>query len=154
LESLYKQHEEAIKKLKQENTTSDLGIQSHNEQILERMTMKTTARMRMTTTTVGNMMLHHLLPPPLLTPPLLLPPLSWLSRREEDPEMLILEQEAPKALEIILQDKEPEPPHPHLFTMLMRDHQESLSRLYDDLDDSTLDDYDMEDWFPDDGCRD
>jgi hypothetical protein len=38
--------------------------------------------------------------------------------------------------------------------MLMRDHEESPSRMYDDLDDPTLDDYDVEDWFPEDGSRD
>jgi peptidoglycan hydrolase CwlO-like protein len=31
LESLFKQHEDAIKKLKQENATLELGIQSRNE---------------------------------------------------------------------------------------------------------------------------
>jgi hypothetical protein len=35
LESLYKQHEEAISKLQQENTSLELGIQSHNELIGE-----------------------------------------------------------------------------------------------------------------------
>jgi hypothetical protein len=41
---------------------------------------------------------------------------------------------------VILLDEEPEPPQPRLFTMLMRDHEESPSRVYDDLDDLTLDD--------------
>jgi hypothetical protein len=35
LESLYKQHEEAISKLQQENTSLELGIQSRNELIGE-----------------------------------------------------------------------------------------------------------------------
>jgi hypothetical protein len=39
--------------------------------------------------------------------------------------MLILKQEAPKALEIILPNEEPEPLQPCLFTILMRDHEES-----------------------------
>jgi hypothetical protein len=62
--------------------------------------------------------------------------------------MLILEQESPEALEIILPDEEPELLQPHLFTTLMRDHEESLSRVNDDLDDPTLDDYDEEEWYP------
>jgi hypothetical protein len=35
LESLCKQHEEVIEKLKQENTTLELGIQSRNELVLQ-----------------------------------------------------------------------------------------------------------------------
>jgi hypothetical protein len=62
--------------------------------------------------------------------------------------MLILEQESPEALEIILPDEEPELLQLHLFTTLMRDHEESLIRVNDDLDDSTLDDYDEEEWYP------
>jgi hypothetical protein len=53
-----------------------------------------------------------------------------------------------------LLDEEPKPPQPRLFTMLMRDHEESLSRMYDDLDDLTLFDYDVNEWFPEDGSRD
>jgi hypothetical protein len=33
--------------------------------------------------------------------------------------------------------------------MLMRDHEESLSVVNDDLNDPTLDDYDEEEWNPD-----
>jgi hypothetical protein len=73
---------------------------------------------------------------------------------EEDPEMLVPEQEAIETLEIILSDEEPEPPHPRLFTMLMRDHEESPSRLYDDLNDPTLANYDVDEWFPEDGSHD
>jgi hypothetical protein len=56
-------------------------------------------------------------------------------------------------LEIILSDEEPEPPQPCLFTIITRDHEEISSRMYDNLDDVTLDDYDVEDWFPEDGSR-
>jgi hypothetical protein len=56
-------------------------------------------------------------------------------------------------LEIILSDEESEPPQPYLFTIITRDHEESSSRMYDNLDDVTLDDYDVEDWFPEDGSR-
>jgi hypothetical protein len=63
--------------------------------------------------------------------------------------MLILEQEPPEELEIILPDEEPKPLQPRLFAMLMRDHEESPSRVNDDLSNSTLDDYDEEEWYPD-----
>jgi hypothetical protein len=39
----------------------------------------------------------------------------------------------------------------------MRDHEQSQSRMYDDLedmDDLTLANYDVEEWFPEDGSRD
>jgi hypothetical protein len=52
-------------------------------------------------------------------------------------------------LENILLDEEPKSSHPRLFTILMRDHEESSSRMYDDLDNPTLDDYDEEDFYPD-----
>jgi hypothetical protein len=52
--------------------------------------------------------------------------------------MLILEQEAPEVLEIILPNEEPELPQPCLFSILMRDHEEGPSSVYDDLDDLTL----------------
>jgi hypothetical protein len=52
-------------------------------------------------------------------------------------------------LEVILLDEEPVPLQPRLFAILLRDHEESPSRLYDDLDDSTLADYDEEEWYLD-----
>jgi hypothetical protein len=60
-------------------------------------------------------------------------------------------------LEVITPEEEPVPPQPRLFTALMRDHEESLSRMFDDLDD--LDDpteanYDVDEWFLEDGSRD
>jgi hypothetical protein len=48
-----------------------------------------------------------------------------------------------------LLDEEPVPLQPRVFTALMRDHEESLSRVNDDLDDPTMDDYDEEEWYPD-----
>jgi hypothetical protein len=60
-------------------------------------------------------------------------------------------------LEIITPEEEPEPPQPCLFTTLMRDHEESPSRMFDDLDDLddlTEADYDMDEWFLEDGSRD
>jgi hypothetical protein len=46
--------------------------------------------------------------------------------------------------------EEAEPPQPHLFTMILRDHEESSSRMHDYLDDPTLSDYDVDEWFPED----
>jgi hypothetical protein len=38
--------------------------------------------------------------------------------------------------------------------MLMRDHEESLLRMYGDLDEPTIADYNVDEWFPKDGSRD
>jgi hypothetical protein len=60
-------------------------------------------------------------------------------------------------LEVIVPKEEPEPPQPRLFTALMRDHDESPLRMFDnldDLDDPTEANYDVEEWFPEDGSHD
>jgi hypothetical protein len=60
-------------------------------------------------------------------------------------------------LEIITPEAEPEPPHPHLFNVLMRDCEESPSMMMDnldDLDEPTEANYDVNEWFPEDGCND
>jgi hypothetical protein len=86
---------------------------------------------------------------------------------EEAPVEMVPEQEAPVAHEVILVDAEPEPPQPHLFNMIIRDYEESLPRMengpqeLDDLDDlHDLDDdpnegrSDMDEWFQEDGSND
>jgi hypothetical protein len=65
---------------------------------------------------------------------------------EEAPMEMVPEQEALVAHEMILADAEPEPPQPRLLNMIMRDYEESPSRMengpqeLDDLD--VLDDMD------------
>jgi hypothetical protein len=62
------------------------------------------------------------------------------------------------AHDVILADAEPEMTQLHIYHMLMRDYEESLPRMMDDLDD--LDDdpsegrSDMDEWFPEDGSYD
>jgi hypothetical protein len=77
-----------------------------------------------------------------------------VEEEEDDPEEMVLEHEAPEALEVILLEEEPEPPQPSLFTVLMRDHEESPSRMFDDLDNPTHADYNVSEWLPEDGSRD
>jgi hypothetical protein len=113
-----------------------------------RMTMRMTTTMKMMMMAEEMLsrhplLLHHLLPPP-----------EFVIEEEEDLEEMVLEQEAPEAWEVILLKEEPEPPHPDLFTMLMRDHEEIPSRMFDDLDDPTHVDYDMDEWFLKDGSHD
>jgi hypothetical protein len=70
---------------------------------------------------------------------------------------MVQEQEAPVVHEVILPNVEPELPQPRLYRTLMRDYEDSLPRMVDDLDD--LDDdpnecrSDMDEWFPEDGSN-
>jgi hypothetical protein len=94
-------------------------------------------------------------PPPAPTPPVAATPKEIVE--EEDPMEMVLEQEAPVVHGVILADAEPELPQLHLYHMLMRDYEESSSRMMDDLDD--MDDLtkassDMDEWFPEDESND
>jgi hypothetical protein len=51
-------------------------------------------------------------------------------------------------------DEEHEPPQHRLFTTLMREYEESPLRMFDDLDDPTIADYDVDEWFPEYGSHD
>jgi hypothetical protein len=76
---------------------------------------------------------------------------------EENHAEMVPEHEAPEELEIIALIAEPEPPQPRLYIVLMRDYEESPSRMMDnldDLDDPTEADYDVNEWFPKDGSND
>jgi hypothetical protein len=124
LESLCKQHEQAIMKLKKEHTTLELGRgldgmgEDDNEDDDDDRGDAAT-------------------PAAAASP-------EVVAKEEEDPKTLIPKLESPELLKIILLNEEPEPLQPYLFTMLTRDHEESLSRVHDDLDDPTLDDSDEE----------
>jgi hypothetical protein len=83
--------------------------------------------------------------------------------KEEAPVEMVPRQEALEAHEVILADAEPELPQPCLFSMIMRDYEESPSNMVnglheqddlDDLDDPTEADYDVDEWFPEDGSND
>jgi hypothetical protein len=159
LESRCMQHEEAIMKLKQENMSLELGIQSHNELILEIATKMGLDRMGEDDNEDedddrGDAAAPAIAASTVATAPASVAPAAATAPKvvaevEEDLGMMILEQEAPEALEVILSDKESKPPHPCLFTILMRDLEESPSRSYDNLDDPTLADYDEEDFYLD-----
>jgi hypothetical protein len=82
---------------------------------------------------------------------------------EEAPVEMVPEQEVPMAHEVVLADAEPEPPQPRLINMITRDYEESPLRMQndphelddlDDLDDPTEADYDVDEWFPEDGSND
>jgi hypothetical protein len=93
-------------------------------------------------------------PPPAHAPPATTP--EMITVNEEDPVEMVLEQEALEAHDVILADAEPEPPQPRLFHVIMRDYEESPSRMMDgphklddldNLEDLTEADYDVDEWF-------
>jgi hypothetical protein len=94
-------------------------------------------------------------PPPAAAPPIAAPEVIIIE--EEDLMEMVPEQEAPNAHVVILADAEPELPQPRLFNILVSDYEESSSRMMDDLDDlddPTEADYDVNEWFPEDGSND
>jgi hypothetical protein len=95
-------------------------------------------------------------PPPVAMPPATAPEVIIIEK-EDNPVEMVLEQEAPQELEIITPEAEDEPPQLCLFNVLMRYYEESPSRMMvnlDDLDDLTKADYDVDEWFPEDGSND
>jgi hypothetical protein len=76
---------------------------------------------------------------------------------EEDPVEMVPEQEAPEAYEVIMADAEPEPAQPRVYNVIMRDYEESPLRMMDiphELDDPIEADYDVDEWYPEDGSND
>jgi hypothetical protein len=95
-------------------------------------------------------------PPPVAMPPATAPEVIIIEK-EDNPVEMVLEQEAPQELEIITPEAEDEPPQLCLFNVLMRYYEESPSRMMvnlDDLDDLTKADYDVDEWFLEDGSND
>jgi hypothetical protein len=94
-------------------------------------------------------------PTSIPTPPAAAPEVIIID--EEDLVEMVPELEAPEAHDVILVDGETKLLQPHLFNVLVRDHEESPSRMMDDLDDLndlTEADYDVDEWFPMDGSND
>jgi hypothetical protein len=96
--------------------------------------------------------------PPAPAPPTAAP--EVVAVNEEVPVEMVPEQEDP---EVVLVDAEPELLQPRLFNVIMRDYEESPSRMIDylhelddldDLDDPIKADYDVDEWFPMDGIND
>jgi hypothetical protein len=99
-------------------------------------------------------------PPIAVAPPLVPAPPTAAPEEiiEEGPVEMVPEQEAPMVHEVILADAEPEMLQPRLYHTLMRDYEESPSRMTDDLDDLNDDlnegRSDKDEWFPEDGRND
>jgi hypothetical protein len=94
------------------------------------------------------------MPPPAPTPPATTPEEIV---EDEAPMEMVLKQEAPVVHEVILVDAEPKQLQPRLYDVLMRDFLESPSRKMDaphELDDLNEADYDVDEWYPEDGSND
>jgi hypothetical protein len=94
-------------------------------------------------------------PPPVPAPPVAATPEEVIE--EEDPTEMFPEHESPLAHEVIMADAEPELPQPRLYRTLMRNYEESPSRMMDDL--NNLEEpieasSDMDEWFLEDGSND
>jgi hypothetical protein len=164
LEALCKRLREDAQKLKEEKTTLEGMVQSHDELVMEMAQEYGLNRMgendddededdddEGNTTTPPA-------PAPTTMPEEII--------EEEGPIEMVPEQEALVAHKVILADAELEPPQLYLFNMIMRDYEESPPRMengpheLDDLDDLyDLDDLtepcsDMDEQFPEDGSND
>jgi hypothetical protein len=163
LEVLCKRLREDAQKLKEENNKLEGMVESRDELIME---------------TAKEIRLDHMgedveakdedndggdtnAPPIAVVPPSApAPPTATVPEEvivEEDPIEMVPKQESPVAHDVILANAKPELPHPCLYRTLMRDYEESPSRMMDDLDD--VDDLteassDMDEWFPKDGSND
>jgi vacuolar-type H+-ATPase subunit I/STV1 len=123
LEALCKRLREDTEKLREEKTTLEGMIQSHDELIMEMAEEYGVNRMGEKDDDEdeddddeGNAVKSPS-PAPAAVP-------KEIIKQEAIVEM-VPEQEAPMAHEVILQDAEPEPPQPRLFNMIMRDNEES-----------------------------
>jgi hypothetical protein len=77
--------------------------------------------------------------------------------KDEDPMEMVPKKEDPMVHEVILVDGKSELPKPRLYCTLMRDHEESPSRMLEDpheLDNPTEADYDVDEWYPEDDSND
>jgi hypothetical protein len=162
LEALCKRLREDTQKLKEEKTTLEGMIQSHDELIMEMGEEYGLNHMGENDNNEdeddddeGNTTA-----PPAPVPPAIVPEEMI---KEEAPVEMVPEQEAPVPHEVILVDAESKLPQPRLFNMIMRDYDESPPRIVnaphelvdlDDLDDLTKACSNMDEWFPEDGSND
>jgi hypothetical protein len=147
LEALCKRLREDAQKLKEEKATLEGMVESRDELIME--IAKETGLDRMEEDAEDEEEDEDATAPPAAAPEEIIV--------EEDPVEMVPKQEAPVVHETILADDKPMMPLPRLYHTLMRDYEESPSRMIDDLDD--LDDpneghSDIDEWFLEDGSND
>jgi hypothetical protein len=162
LEALCKRLREDAQKLKEEKATLEGMVKSHDELTMEIAKeigldrMEEYGKAEDEDDDIGGDAAAPLAiaPTPAPMPPTVSVPEEIVM--EEDPMEMVPEQEALVAHDVILADAEPELSQPRLYHMLMRDYEESPSRMMDDLDD--MDDLteaysNMDEWFLEDGSN-
>jgi hypothetical protein len=168
LEALCKRLRKDAQKLKEERTTLEGMVEPHDELIMKMVEEYGLNRTGENDDDEddddrGNAAapLAAVAPPPAPVPPATATKVIAINK--EDPMEMVPEKEAPEVHEVVLADAEPELSQPRLFNVIMRDYEESSSRMMnvpyelddlDDLDDSTETDYDVDEWFPADGSND
>jgi hypothetical protein len=161
LEALCKRLREDTRKLKEENTKIDGMVESREELIMEIAKEIGLDRMGEDVKAKdgddddgGDTTAHPVaVAPPLVHAPPAAAAVLEEVIMEEDPVEMVPEQEAPVAHEVILANVELELLQPCLYRTLMRDYEESPSRMMDDLDDPIKASADMDEWFPEDGSN-
>jgi hypothetical protein len=157
LEALCKQHTKATPMQMEEKAKLDGMIQSHDDQIMEMTDKYGLNHMGENIDNGGDAAAPHAaVSPPVPAPPAAAPKVI-IVEEEQNPVEMVSEHEFLEELEIIVPEAEPKLPQPHHFNVLVRDYKESPSRVMDDLDDlddPTEADYDMNEWFPEDGSND
>jgi hypothetical protein len=140
LEALCKKVREDTQRLKEEKTTLEGMVKSHNELLMEiaretgldRMGDDEDDQVEEEDAEDGG----DAAAPPAAAPPPPMPPVTSLEEiDEEGPVEVIPKQEAPMSHEVIPADADPMMPQLRLYHALMRDYEEDLLRLEDDLDD-------------------
>jgi hypothetical protein len=152
LEALCRKHAKDAQKLREENTKLEGMVESCDKIIMEFVNKYGYNRMDEDTDDDDG---GDATAPPVLVPPAATPEVIVVNK--EDPVEMVPKQEAPEVHEVILVDAESKPPQPRLYTVLMRDYEESPSRMMDDLhelDDPIEADCDVDEWFPQDGSND
>jgi hypothetical protein len=168
LEALCKRLRKDAQKLKEERTTLEGMVEPHDELIMKMVEEYGLNRTGENDDDEddddrGNAAapLAAVAPPPAPVPPATATKVIAINK--EDPMEMVPEKEAPEVHKVVLADAEPELSQPRLFNVIMRDYEESSSRMMnvpyelddlDDLDDSTETDYDVDEWFPADGSND
>jgi hypothetical protein len=160
VEALCKRLREDALKLREEQATLDGMVEFRDELLMEMVEEYGLNHMGENDNDEDDSDEGNAAAPPAPAPPAVAPEEIV---EEEAPVEMVPKLEAPVAHEVMLADAEPELPLPRLFNMIMRDYEESPPRMVnglhelddlDDLDDPTEVDYNVDEWFPEDGSND
>jgi hypothetical protein len=161
LKALCKRLREDVKELKEEKTKLEGMVESHDELIMETILNRMGEDVKDEDEEEDDDDRGDTAAPlavvPSPIPASLAATHAVIIVKDEDPVEMVPEQEGPMAHEVILIDAKPELLSPRLYRTLMIDREESPSRMMDDLDDldnPTEADYDVDEWYLENGNND